>query len=78
MLTAEYSGDANLLAGAKAFTVTVTKAGSTTKADVKPNHRGGSKVKLKVRSTARRRRVTGQVKVIGTAKTRTKTLKTAS
>jgi hypothetical protein len=66
VLTAEYSGDANLLPGAKAFTVTVSKAGSTTKADVNPDHpTTKQKVKLTVKVTgANGVEATGQVRVI--------------
>ena len=66
VLTATYSGDANLLPGAKAFTVTVTKAGSNTKADVKPDHpKKNQKVTLTVKVTgANGVEATGQVKVI--------------
>ena len=66
VLTAEYSGDANLLPGAKAFTVTVSKAGSTTEADVKPDHpTKKQKVKLTVKvDGANGVEATGQVKVI--------------
>ena len=66
VLTAEYSGDANLLPGAKAFTVTVTKAGSNTKADIKPDHpKKNQKVKLTVKVTgANGVEATGQVRVI--------------
>jgi hypothetical protein len=76
VLTAEYSGDANLLAGAKAFTVTVTKAGSTTEADIKPNHpTKKQKVKLTVKvDGANGVEATGQVKVIVDGESRTKTL----
>jgi 2',3'-cyclic-nucleotide 2'-phosphodiesterase (5'-nucleotidase family)/predicted extracellular nuclease len=37
-LTAEYGGDANLSAGSDPFTVTVSKAASSVRADVDPNH----------------------------------------
>ena len=49
-LTAEYGGDVNLGAGADTFTVSVSKATSTTKATVKPKHpKAGHKVKLKIK-----------------------------
>ena len=66
VLTAEYSGDTNLLPGAKAFTVTVTKAGSTTTADIKPNHpKKNQKVMLTVKvKGANGVEATGQVKVV--------------
>ncbi len=48
-LTADYAGDANLNAGSDTFTVNVSKAGSTTKAKVKPaKPKAGNKVKLKI------------------------------
>ena len=66
VLTAEYSGDANLLPGAKAFTVTVTKAPSNTKANIKPNNpKKNQKVKLTVDvDGANGVEATGQVKVV--------------
>jgi hypothetical protein len=38
VLTVEYSGDASYTPGSTTLTVTVTKASSTTKADIKPKH----------------------------------------
>ncbi|MDX6372383.1 MAG: 5-nucleotidase [Nocardioidaceae bacterium] len=77
VLTAEYSGDANLLPGAKAFTVTVTKASSTVTAKVKPKHpKVGHKVKLKVTVVgANGVQAAGQVTVKLSGKTFTGTLK---
>jgi hypothetical protein len=77
VLTAEYSGDANLVAGSKAFTATVTKASSTVSAKVKPKHpRVNHKVKLKVSVVgANSVEATGQVTVKFQGKTYKVTLK---
>ena len=76
-LTAAYGGDANVAAGTDSFTVTVSKAGSTTKAKVKPNHpKRGHKVKLKVGVDGDNGvEATGKVKVTVDGETVTKTLK---
>ena len=48
-LSVEYSGDSNLNGATTTFSVTVSKAASTTEANVKPKHpRAGHKVKLEV------------------------------
>ena len=76
-LTAEYAGDANYTASSKALTVTVTKATSKTKADVKPNNlTPKKKVKLIVDVDGSNGvEATGQVKIKVDGDTITKTLK---
>jgi 5'-nucleotidase len=75
-LTASYSGNANVNASDDTFTVTVSKAGSTTEADIKPNHpTTKQKVKLTVKVTgANGVEATGKVKVIVDGEAVTKTL----
>ncbi len=77
VLTAEYSGDTNLLAGSKAFTVTVTKASSSITAKAKPKHpKKGHKVRLKIKVVgANGVQATGKVTVKFQGKTFTATLK---
>jgi len=77
VLTAEYGGDANLGAGTDSFTVTVSKATSKTKADVKPdNLTPKKKVKLTVEvKVVNGLEATGQVKITVGGDTVTRTLK---
>ena len=76
-LTAEYSGDANVQPSTDGLTFTVTKAGSTTTAKVKPGHpKAHHKVKLKVTVEGANGVVaTGQVTIKVDGKTLTGTLK---
>jgi hypothetical protein len=76
-LTAEYGGDANLGAGTDTFTVTVSQAGSKTRADVKPDHpTPKKKVRLSVEVDGTHGvEATGQVKITVAGDTVTKTLK---
>ena len=76
-LTANYAGDANLNAGTDAFTVNVSKAGSTTEAKVIPGKpKAGNKVTLKIDVDGDNGvEVTGQVKIKVDGETLTKTLK---
>ena len=76
-LTAEYSGDANLGAATDSFTVSVSKATSKTKADVKPNNPAPKqKVKLIVEVEGSDGvEITGKVKIKVDGDTITRTLK---
>ena len=76
-LTAEYGGDANLGAGSDSFTVSVSKATSKTKADVKPNNlTPKKKVKLIVEVEGSDGvEATGKVKIKVDGDTMTKKLK---
>src|SRR4051794_40179031 len=76
-LTAEYSGDANVQPSTDGLTFTVTKAGSTTTAKVKPGHpKAHHKVKLKLTVEGANGVVaTGQVTIKVDGKTLTGTLK---
>ena len=76
-LTASYSGDGNVNGSDKTFSLTVTKAGSTTNATVKPKHpKAGHKVKLKITvAGANGVQATGKVTIKVNGKKVTVTLK---